>query len=89
MKLNHQTQYFINGVILIVIGLLCVTIFPQIVREKISFFAVANYTYYQAEFFTLCAAAIFFLFSPKYYKEQILTILLGLIYYILFVKLYN
>lgn len=81
MKLNHQTQYFINGIILIIIALLSVTILP-----KSNLLSIPKYAYYQIEFFVLCAASIYFLFSPKYYKGQILTILLGIIYYILFVK---
>ena len=86
MKLKQQTQYFINGAILIVIALLCVTILPVIVKAK---FNIPNYAFYQIEFFILCVASIFFLFSPKYYKEQIITVLIGAIYYILFCKVFN
>lgn len=87
MNWNHQTKYFINGVILIVLALFCVTFLPFILKSKMSV-VVSNYIYYQVEFFALCAASIFFLFSPKYYKEQILVILFGILYYSLFVKLY-
>lgn len=87
MNWNHQTKYFINGVILIGLALFCVTFLPFILKSKMSV-VVSNYIYYQVEFFALCAASIFFLFSPKYYKEQILVILFGILYYSLFVKLY-
>ena len=87
MNWNHQTKYFINGVILIGLALFCVTYLPFILKSKMSV-VVSNYIYYQVEFFALCAASIFFLFSPKYYKEQILVILFGILYYSLFVKLY-
>ena len=88
MKWNHQTKYFINGVILIAIALFCVTFLPPLLKAKGSFI-IQNYVFYQVEFFALIAAAIFFLFSPKYYKEQIALIILGALYYILFVKLYS
>jgi len=89
MKLSNQTKLFINGFFLIVIALLIVTILPPIVRAKTGMFSVANYIYYQVEFFVLAAASVFYLFSPKYYKEQVLSILLGILYYILFVKFYS
>lgn len=87
MKLTHQEKYFINGVILLVIAMLCVTYLPPLIKAKTSF-VVQNYIYYQIEFFALCACAIYYLFSPKYYKEQIFTILCAVLYYILFVKYY-
>ena len=85
MKLNHQTKYFINGIVLIVMALLTVTVLPPIIKAKTGFI-IQNYIYDQIEFFALMAGAIYFLFSPKYYKEQILITLLGMLYYILFVK---
>lgn len=87
MNWKHQTKYFINGVILVVFALYCITFLPFFIRSKIGL-TVPSYVYYQVEFFLLSAAAIFFLFSPKYYKNQILVILLGVLYYILFAKYY-
>ena len=88
MKWNYQTKYFINGVILVLIALFCVTFLPSLINDKTNFI-ISNYVFAQVEFFTLCAAIIFFLFSPKYYKGQIILFILGAIYYILFVKLYS
>lgn len=85
MKWNHQTKYFINGVILVILALFCVTFLPFILKNKT---VIPSYIFYQAEFFLLSAASIFFLFSPKHYKGQVLTILLGILYYILFAKYY-
>lgn len=83
MKWNLQKKYFINGVILIFIALLSVTYLPVVVKINIE-----NYVYYQIEFFALCAASIFFLFSPKYYKEQVLTIFFAIFLYLLYSKLF-
>ena len=87
MKWNHQTKYFINGVILVIIALFCVTFLPPLLKANTSLI-VPSYLYFQIEFFTLCAASIFFLFSPKYYQNQVFVILLGILYYILFAKYY-
>ena len=80
MKLNRQTKYFINGVVLIILALFCVTFLPPLIKSKTSLI-VQNYLYFEVEFFLLALSAIFFLFSPKYYKEQVLVILLGVLYY--------
>jgi len=87
MKLNSQEKYFINGVILLILAILCVTFLPLAIKAKTSFI-IQNYIYYQIEFFVLCATAIYFLFSPKYYFHQIICIILSALSYFLFVKLY-
>lgn len=87
MNWKHQTKYFINGIILVALALFCVTFLPFILKSRVSMI-IPGYVYFQVEFFALCAAAIFFLFSPRYYKEQVLVILLGVLYYSFFVKFY-
>ena len=84
MKLSTQGKYFINGVMLICLALLSVTIIPMC--AKLNF---EKYIYVQAEFFFLCCASIFYLFSPKFYKYQITSIVIALFLYFLFVKLYS
>lgn len=83
MKLNTQTKYFINGIILLFLGLLCATFVP------LNALSVEKYIYLQVEFFLLCASAIYYLFSPKYYPQQILSIFIGILYYFLFVKIFS
>ena len=85
MKWNYQTKYFINGVILVLIALFCVTFLPSLINDKTNFI-ISNYVFAQVEFFTLCAAIIFFLFSPKYYKWQLVAILFAMVLYVLFAK---
>ena len=87
MKLKHQEKYFINGIVLVILAVLGVTFLPILIKEK-TIFEVPNYIYFHIEFFALCASAIFFLFSPKYYKEQILIIFLGIIYYCFFARMF-
>ena len=86
--MRKQTKYFINGVILVILALLSITIVPLIV-EKLGFYAIEKYIYAEIEFFLLIASASFWLFCPFYYRAQLLSILFALIYYFVFSKLYR
>lgn len=83
MKLDNQIKYFINGIILIFLGLYSVTYLPGVIKLHSSII-IANYVFYQIEFFLLVAGAIFFLFSPRYYKWQMVIIVFAIFYYCLF-----
>ena len=84
--MKKQKQYFINGLILIIIALLIITLIPHFAGKfKI---AIEKSTYSEIEFFILCAASLFYLFSPKYYIGQILSIVLAILYYFLFLAIY-
>ena len=84
MKL--QTKYFINGLICLILGLLCITYLPYIVRDLFIKIQIQNYIFVQLELFLLIACSIFYLFSPKYYTKQILSFVLGYVYYLFFIK---
>ena len=84
--MKKQKQYFINGLILIIVALMAVTIVPYC-TDRFRLFIEKN-VLCEFEFFTLCASALFYLFSPKYYKGQIISILSAYLYYFAFVKLY-
>ena len=86
MKLSNQTKYFINGVILLSLACFSVTLLPLIIKTTPISAIIKNYIYYEIEFFLLSASAIFYLFSPKYYKYQILSILVFMFIYNHFVK---
>ena len=85
--MKRQTQYYINGLILLMLGLFSITIVPVVVKSYVPI-RVENYLYVEFEFFFLTAAALFFLFAPKYYKNQLISILTALLYFILFSKIY-
>ena len=84
--MKKQKQYFINGLILIIIAMMTITIIPyfadkfKIVIEKTS--------YSEFEFFCLTAAGLFYLFSPKYYKNQVFSILIAYLFYCGFIKIF-
>ena len=42
--------------------------------------------YTEIEFFMLAACSVYYLFSPKYYRYQIISIALALTYYFVFVR---
>jgi len=84
--MRKQKQYFINGVILIIIAMMVVTIIPYCADKfKIN---IEKTSYSEFEFFCLCASSLFYLFSPKYYKNQIFSIFLAYLYYCGFTLLY-
>lgn len=82
--MRKQTQYFINGIILLILGLLVITITPLII-ENYRPISLEKYMYSEIEFFMLMACGVYYLFSPKYYKYQIISIALGMTYYFVFV----
>lgn len=84
MKLSLQAKHFINGAILLFLGVLSVTFFPMFTK-----LGWERYVYLQIEFFLLTCASIFYLFSPKYYKQQIISVLFAVLFYLLFVKFYS
>ncbi len=84
--MNKQKQYFINGLILLVVALLFVTIIPYCAdRAK---FVIDKGSLREFEFFLLTASALFYLFSPKYYKAQFISILCAFLYYFIFLKIF-
>ena len=89
MKLNHQTQYFINGLILLFLGVLSITILPVIITKLKITIPYGNLFYRNLELFLLCACSVFYLFSPKFYKQQVISILFAMMFFNLFVKFYN
>ena len=85
--MNKQKQYFINGLILIIVAILAVTIIPC-TADKFKIVIDKN-LFSEFELFTLTACALFYLFSPKYYKAQIISIVCVAIYYFSFIKFYS
>ena len=82
--MNKQKQYFINGLILLIIALLMITLIPYC-ADKLKI-TVEKSSFSEAEFFFLIASAIFYLFSPKYYKFQLFSIFCAFFYYFVFLK---
>ena len=80
--MKNQTKYFIIGAVLETIAVLIATVLPFLLRLK---FEICTEDYKFAcvysEFIILCIAGVFYLFSPKYYINQVqLTVILALAY---------
>ena len=84
--MKKQKQYFINGLILIAIAMITITIVTYC-ADKFGL-TIEKASYSEFEFFCLCAGFLFYLFSPKYFKNQVLSILIAYLYYFGFVKIY-
>ena len=80
--MKNQTKYFITGAILEVMAVFIVTVLPFILKLKFDFCSEDyKFACVYAEFLILCTAGVFYLFSPKYYINQLqLTVILILIY---------
>lgn len=85
--MNKQKQYFINGLVLIILALLAITIIP-FCADKLRI-PVEKNIFSEFELFALMLCALFYLFSPKYYKAQILSIICAVIFYFVFIKIYS
>ncbi len=85
--MKRQTKYFLIGSIFLVGAMFCITFLPAVIKFKTTF-QIKEYIYVQIEFFLLLISSIFYLFSPKFYIQQIKVIILAVIYYIFFVKFY-
>ena len=85
--MKKQKQYYINGLILIITGVFAVTVLPYL-TDKIGFYFDKS-VFSEFEFFVLVAAGLFYLFSPKYYKSQMLSIILAIIFYLIFSNIYH
>ncbi len=83
--MRRQTKYFYIGLLCLILGLLCVTFLPYIFKTLFSIY-LQNYIFVQLELFCFVTCAIFYLFSPKFYAQQILSFLSGFLYYLLFIK---
>ena len=84
--MNKQKQYFINGIILIIMAIVAISFMPYLADKfKLPF---EKSCFPEFEFFALTGASLFYLFSPKYYKAQILSILCAILYYFIFLKIY-
>jgi len=83
--MNKQKQFFINGLILIMIATFATTVIPFLI-DKLKIVSEKGF-FTEFAFFTLAASAIFYIFSPKYYKEQVLSVIFAIIFYLLFIKI--
>lgn len=88
MNMTKQKKYLINGIILLLLGVAANSIVPVIVQE-FGYYNVSKSLYGQIEFFLFTACALYFMFSPKYYRIQVLCIFIALCLYLLFRATYS
>lgn len=86
--MKYQTKYYIMGTVCLVVAMLFATILPPLIKH-FNFIYVEDYMFVAMKFFMLVACGAYYLFAPKYFKEQLLNILIALLAYILYVRLYN
>ncbi len=87
LKNTDKRKYFIIGTILLFIALFCITALPFIIKKIYK--PLPNNFYSVLEFLFLCGSSLFYCFSHKYYKYQIISILYAILIYFIFVRLYT
>ncbi len=85
--MKRQTKYYLIGSAFLIMAMFCITFLPPLIKFKTTFH-IKEYIYVQLEFFLLLISSIFYLFSPKYYIQQIEIIILAILYYLYFIKFY-
>ncbi len=85
--MKRQTKYFLIGTIFLIGAMLCITFLPAVIRFKTTL-QVKEYIFVQIEFLLMLLCSIFYLFSPKFYSQQIKIIIIALLYYLCFTKFY-
>jgi len=84
--MKRQLKYFLLGAFFLFGAMLTITLLPVVLKE---FYIKINPLFLsQIELFLLLSAAVLFLFSPKYYKWQILCVLYAILYYLLFLRIW-
>lgn len=86
--MKNQIKYFLIGLILLFCAVFCVTLLPLIVKIFFKHFYIQNYIYSEIEFLLMILCAVLYLFSPKFYKLQIVSIGVFAFLYFMFVKYY-
>lgn len=88
MKLNRQLKYYLKGTVVLFCAMFCITLLPTFLKFVNFELIIGEFTFVLLEFFLCTLGAILYLFSPKYYKWQVITVLLCVLYYFLFKKAY-
>lgn len=86
--MKRQTIFFILGIIFLFAAILCITILPAVLKNLGYANNIKDYILTEFEFLFMAFCFIFYLFSTEYFKQQILTILAALFFYIVFVRIY-
>ena len=83
-----QKKYFITGFIFIFLAMMAITLAPIALR-RIFHIYLSNQTYSMIELSLLIIGSIFYVFSPKYHRKQLYSIVLAFLYYIIFARIYE
>ncbi len=84
--MKKQTAFFIIGIIFLFLAIFCITLLPYILK-KYTLIKVQEYMFSEMEFLLLLLSAFCYTFSLKYYKAQILSILIALFCFLMFCKI--
>ncbi len=84
--MKRQKKFFILGIILTFLAILCVTFLPFFVRNVFFKTTLSYYIWMSLEAILLFFGYIFFLFSPKYFLNQIVYVCFLITFYFFYIK---
>ncbi len=83
--MKREKIFFSSGVVFLILALFSVTFLPLILKHLGIYFL--DYVFIRLEFVLLLICSILYHFSPKYYDLEIFSVLVGILYYIFFIKI--
>jgi len=86
---KSQKKYFIIGTLFLICAILSVTIAPLVVKTFLFNVNIENYIYVEIEFLLLTLCGVYYLFSPKYYNFQFITIGITFLFYYIYAIFYS
>lgn len=86
--MKFQTKYYILGNIFLVLAMFLATLAP-IAAKTLGINYIETYSYVALKLLFLIIAATYYLFSPRYYKFQVMNIFSAILFYFIFVKFFN
>lgn len=86
--MNIKRKAFILGLFFLFFALLSVTVLPFAVL-KYTHLDITEYSYIELEALFLICCAFLYVFSSKYYKYQIISILGALALYFFYLRIYD
>lgn len=87
--MKNQIKYFYIGLFFLVLAMLDITIAPLVLKRILDGVYIPNNFYMNSQIVFLALSSFFYFLTPRYYKKIMLTIVLALLYYILFTRIYS
>ena len=87
--MKNQIKYFYIGLCFLILAMIDITIAPFALRKILDGIYISNKIFINVEITLLAFVGFFYFLTPRYYRKIMYSIILALLYYILFVQIYS